>query len=299
MIKNYFQTIIALTFLFFIFSCDNTTSDPISYNTGNSGGNPGSGTNPGTGTNPGGSTITGPRILHKVTNNNSEDEEYVSSGGVLTQSRLRDASSTTPNFLVSNITNENSKITKIKSYPTSDPNFITNDITFAYDSSGKVILATNNRLEIFLQVNSSYSFTYSGDKLTKIVEKFGANNNYTHHNEKTLTYTNGNVTKIEMKSMLVDNGVPDPSTLNLVIYRFEEYDTAKNPYGTLPKTYLIYNIMTHPGLAFQLSSNNFRKLTVEQMGVVIPTPSSGFIYDSENYPTSNQTQNRKFIYKPL
>ncbi len=74
MIKNYFFKVVAVILLAFMFSCDNTTDDPINNNKNNP--NTGSRGN-------GGGTITGPRILHKLVANNEITQEFVTTGNVL------------------------------------------------------------------------------------------------------------------------------------------------------------------------------------------------------------------------
>ena len=83
MIKNYFFKVVAVILLAFMFSCDNTTDDPINNNKNN----PNTGSSGG-----GGSTITGPRILHKIVVNNVTNQEFVTTGNVLQKAIFKETS---------------------------------------------------------------------------------------------------------------------------------------------------------------------------------------------------------------
>jgi len=91
MTKNNFLTGVATLLLGFLFSCDNTTADPIN-NTLNGPNNPGSS---------GGSapTITGPRILHKIVINNLTNQEFVTTGNVLEKAILKKQAVLLPSLL--------------------------------------------------------------------------------------------------------------------------------------------------------------------------------------------------------
>lgn len=99
MTKNLFKGFTILL-LGFMFSCDNTTADPIN-NTPNGSNNPGS--TP---------SITGPRILHKVVANNVTNQEFVTTGNVLEKAIFKEASGPT-SFIIGRVTYTSGKIQKL------------------------------------------------------------------------------------------------------------------------------------------------------------------------------------------
>lgn len=85
MTKNNFIALVMTLLLGFMFSCDNTTDDPINNsknNPNNNGGASGGST----------TTITGPRILHKIVVNNEINQEFLTTGNVLQKAIFKEAS---------------------------------------------------------------------------------------------------------------------------------------------------------------------------------------------------------------
>lgn len=298
MTKNNFLTGVATLLLGFMFSCDNTTADPIN-NTLNGPNNPGSS---------GGSTptITGPRILHKVVANNVTNQEYVTTGNVLEKAIFKEASG--PNsFLVGTITYTSGKITRVKfaqevngTVPT---NSLSYDYNITYDSGGKINYTTcATMLGTMPNFNSEYTYTYDGSgKMTKIVEKKKSGTTYTHFINYNLTNTGDNITKLVTENGITSStGVPDMSTVMSYTYNFSTYDSKINPYNTLPKTFFVMWSLLHPNNFSALSANN-----LVNFNIVYPAPAPAipgtytYLYDTQNYPVSDQTQTQKYIYKAL
>jgi hypothetical protein len=149
---------------------------------------------------------------------------------------------------------------------------------------------------------SDFTFTYnSGGSVQKIIEKkkMGGSSVYTHYTDYVLTYSGSNVTKVDHTSMLMDNGAPDPSTSSLITYLYENYDTKINPYTTLPKEYFTVISTLFPTNFYMTSSNNVGKITVQNpLGPPIVSPKT-YLYDSQDYPVSDQSQSTKYVYNPL
>lgn len=297
MIKNLFKGLSVLL-LGFMFSCDNTTSDPIN-NTLNNPNNPGGS---------GGSTptITGPRILHKVVVNNVTNHEFVTTGNVLEKAIFKEASGST-SFIVGRITYTSGKITKVKFEQEVNgavpANSITQEYNITYDSNGRINYTTCNRmLGSTPNFDSEYTYTYdSAGKMTKIVEKKKSGSTYTHFYNYNLTNTGDNITKMVMEyGATSSTGVPDMSTAITITHNFDGYDNKINPYTTLPKTFFVMWSLFHPLNFSSLSANN-----ITSFNIVNPAPAPilpvtyTYLYDTQNYPVSDQTQTQKYIYKAL
>ncbi|MCI3938037.1 hypothetical protein MQX03_12565 [Chryseobacterium aahli] len=296
MIKNNFFKVVAALLLFFMFSCDNTTADPINQNNNNAGGS-GSGT-----TAP---TITGPRILHKIIVNNETNQEFVTTGNVLEKAIFKEASGPT-SFLVGNVTYTSGKITKVKfgqEVNGAPANTLNYEFNITYDSSGKINYTTcNTSLGTMPTFDSEYTYTYDGSgKMTKIVEKKKSGTTYTHFTNYNFTNTGDNITKMVSESGVTSaTGVPDMSSAMTLTYNYTAYDNKINPYTTLPKTFFVMWSLVHPYNFSTLSANN-----VSSFSIVYPSPAPvipggyTYLYDSMNYPVSDQTQAQKYIYKAL
>nr|WP_314493717.1 hypothetical protein [uncultured Chryseobacterium sp.] len=297
MLKTNFLRGGVMVLLCFLFSCDNTTADPINQNNNNPGGSGNGGSAP---------MITGPRILHKISVSNVTNQEFVTTGNVLEKAIFKEASG--PNsFLIGNVTYTSGKITKVKfgqevngAVPA---NNLTYDFNITYDSNGKINYTTcSTSMGTTPTFNSEYTYTYdSSGKMTKIVEKKKSGTTYTHFINYNLINTGDNITKLTTESGVTSAaGVPDMSSVITVSYNYSAYDSKINPYSTLPKTFFVMWSLLHPLNFSSLSANN-----ITSFSVVYPSPapvipgSYTYLYDSMNYPTSDQTQAQKYIYKAL
>lgn len=277
----------ALSMLLFIFSCDNTTADPISYNTGSSGSS---------------ATITGPRILHKVLKGTDVTEEYVTTGGKISKSIIKDVpNNITTTTDVTYVGNQISKLNLVSS------NGATILMTLGYSNGVVTSAHSDHGISTMPEHSKSdYSLTYTSGKLTKIIIKKDLSVNtpgYTHYEEINIIYNGNNATKAELTNMFYDSVTnnPDPSSATTTAYLFSDYDTKINPYSTLPKEYLISRILlSSAGGMYYLSANNVRKMDFQVAGITNPLISGlTYVYDSENYPISDQAQTGSFVYKPL
>lgn len=304
MIKNYFFKVVAVILLAFMFSCDNTTDDPINNNKNNP--NTGSG-----GSGGGTSTITGPRILHKIILNNETNQEFVTSGNVLQKAIFKETSGP-GSFLIGEPTYTSGKISKVKFWQevngSTPANGMGYEFIITYDSAGKINYTTcQTTLGSTQHFNMEYSYTYDGSgKLTKIAEKKKSGTTYSHFTNYNFTNTGDNITKIVSETGITSStGVPDMSTAITLIYNYTGYDNKINPYNTLPKTFFITWALVHPLNFSTLSANNHTSLSIENISPLSPTPipvssyTLSFLYDSMNYPTSDQSQAQKYIYKAL
>lgn len=298
MIKNNFFKVVAALLLFFMFSCDNTTADPINQNNPNNtpGGSGGGTTGP---------SITGPRILHKIIVNNETNQEFVTTGNILEKAIFKEASGPT-SFLVGNVTYTSGKITKVKfgqEVNGAPANTLNYEFNVTYDSSGKINYTTcNTSLGTMPTFNSEYTYTYDGSgKMTKIVEKKKSGTTYTHFTNYNFTNTGDNITKMVSEAGVTSaTGVPDMSSAMTLTYNYTVYDNKINPYTTLPKTFFVMWSLVHPYNFSTLSANN-----VSSFSIVYPSPAPvipggyTYLYDSMNYPVSDQTQAQKYVYKAL
>lgn len=299
MIKINFLRAVALLFLGFLFSCDNTTADPINQNNSNNSNTGGNGSS--------GPTITGPRILHKIVVNSEVQQEFVTSGNVLQKAIFKEASAPT-SFFVGTATYTSGKISKVKFGQELNGAPVSNgqvyDFNVTYDSSGKINYTTGQvSLGTTIMFNSEYTYTYDGaGKMTKIVEKKKSGTTYTHFTNYNFTNTGDNITKMITETGITNAaGVPDMSAgVMTSTYNYTAYDTKINPYNTLPKTFFVMWSLVHPINFPSLSANN-----LVTFNIVYPSPAPvipggyTYLYDSMNYPTSDQTQIQKYIYKAL
>lgn len=304
MTRNKFITGVATLLLGLMMSCDNTTDDPINNNKNN----------PNNPNNGGGSTatITGPRILHKIVVNNVTNQEFVTTGNVLEKAIFKEASGPT-SFLVGTVTYTSGKVTRVKfaqEVNGAPANSLSYDFNITYDSAGKINYTTcQTMLGTTPNFNSEYTYTYDGfGKMTKIVEKKKSGSTYTHFINYNLTNTGDNITKMVTESGITNSaGVPDLSATVLTAnYNYTSYDDKINPYTTLPKTFFVTWSLLHPVNFPSLSANNLKSFNI-----VYPSPpGSGipaqvipgaytYLYDTQNYPVSDQTQSQKYIYKAL
>lgn len=304
MIKNYLLKGGVALLLSLMFSCDNTTADPLNQNNpNNNSGGSGSGTT--------GPTITGPRILHKIVVNNTTNHEFVTNGNVLQKAIFKEASGPT-SFFIGTPIYTSGKISKVKfgqeingAVPA---NNIAYDFDITYDSAGKINYTTcQTTLGGIPNFNMEYTYTYDGSgKMTKIVEKKKSGTTYTHFTNYTFTNTGDNITKIVAEmGPTSPSGVPDMSNvLSAGTYNYPLYDNKINPYTTLPKTFLVVWSLVHP-INFQLlSGNNVKSFNIVYPPIgSVPAPLVGgdftYLYDTMNYPVSDQPQAQKYIYKAL
>ncbi|OCK50564.1 hypothetical protein BA768_05280 [Chryseobacterium sp. CBo1] len=305
MTRNKFLTGISAILLGFMLSCDNTTADPINNtlnNPNNPGGSGGGGSAP---------SITGPRILHKINVNSVTNQEFVTNGNVLEKAIFKEASGPT-SFLVGTVTYTSGKVTRVKfaqEVNGAPANTLSYDFNITYDSGGKINYTTcQTMLGTMPSFNSEYTYTYDGSgKITKIVEKKKSGSTYTHFINYNLTNSGDNITKMVSESGITNAaGVPDLSaTVLTTTYDYTSYDDKINPYTTLPKTFFVMWSLLHPINFPSLSANNLKSFNI-----VYPSPVPGipgqvipgaytYLYDTQNYPVSDQTQAQKYIYKAL
>ncbi|MDF2552018.1 MAG: hypothetical protein K0R77_1293 [Chryseobacterium sp.] len=295
--KNFFKVVAALL-LGFMFSCDNTTDDPINNNKNN----------PSTGTGGSGSTgptITGPRILHKIIANNEITQEFVTTGGVLEKAIYREDSG--PNsFLIAVVTYTSGKITKVKVDQQVNGTIPANNIAYnfdiTYDSGGKINSTIGNTsVGTTAGFTSEYAYTYDGaGKMTKIVEKKKIGADYSQYTNYNFTNTGDNITKVVTETgPTTSAGVPTSTVLMTTTYNYTSYDNKINPYTTLPKTFFVIWSLMHPLNFPLLSANNLTNYNVQYNGTPMVSTDLTYLYDSMNYPTSDQTQVQKYIYKAL
>ncbi|WP_312902782.1 hypothetical protein [Chryseobacterium taichungense] len=284
MIRKFLFLSLAVLALSFTISCDNTTEDPPNQNNGNSGG---------------GTTITGPRILSKITSGNVAMEEYITNAGILSQAYIRDVGST--NTITATVTYSADKITKIKYQDNVNPHVIDNVYNLSY-TAGKLSGFTMDQTIMTMTNHSDFTVYYDANgQLYRIVEKkkMGNSADYTHYVESKFTFSAGNVARLDYTTMLMDGANPDPSTSILMSYAYDNYDSKINPYNTLPKEYFMVTGTLFPINSNSISFNNVGKITLQNpAGPPISVP-KGYLYDSQNYPVSDQGQVVKYIYKAL
>lgn len=300
MTNNNFITGVATLLLGFMFSCDNTSSESINdtLNNPNSPGNT--------------STITGPRILQKIVVNNVTDHEFVTTGNVLEKVIFKEVGDSS--FLhVATITYTSGKITRVKFEQefigTAPADISMFDYNITYDSDGKINYTTCNMiLGIMQNFTSEYTYTYdSSGKMTKIAEKRRKDSNYVEFVNYNFTNTGDNITKIIRESGITNAaGIPDLSaTVSTTTYNYTAYDSKINPYTTLPKTFFVMWGLLKPGTFYLLSANNVMSFNIAFPPFAPSSPGQlltgnyTYLYDSMNYPTSNQTQTQKYVYKAL
>lgn len=290
-----------------LLSCDNTTADPINQNNVNpaTGSNGSTGSTGSNGSN--GSTITGPRILHKIMAGSDVNEEYVTTAGVLEKAIIKEASG--PNsYLVGYVTYTSGKVSKVKfihEVNGAPANTLWYEFNITYDGGGKInssVCYTGMGTSTAFNQTIEYAYTYDGaGKMTKIVEKRKLTNNvYSHFTNYDFINSGNNITKVSLVQGTTSNsGVPDMSSTMSSSYDFS-YDTKTNPYTTLPKAYFVVHSLIHPFYFGNLSANNVSSFSINYPSPA-PTVPGGYtyMYDSQNYPVSDQTQTTKYIYKAL
>ena len=284
MIKKYLFSSLAAIALGFTISCDNTTEDPPNQNNGSSGG---------------AATITGPRILSKITNGNTAMEEYITNAGVLSQAFIRDVGST--NTLTATITHSGNKIATIKYQDNVTPHVVDNTYTLSY-TAGKLSGFTMDQTLMAFSNHTDCTVYYDANgQLYRIVEKkkMGGSADYTHYIESKFTFSAGNVARLDYTTMLMNGANPDPSTSSLVSYTYDNYDAKINPYTTLPKEYFMITGTLFPINFNSLSFNNVGKITAQNPAAPPISIPKGYLYDSQSYPVSDQSQMIKYVYKPL
>ncbi|WP_370899306.1 hypothetical protein [Chryseobacterium gossypii] len=281
--KSHLLKILTVLLLAFVVSCDNTTEDPPNQNKNNNNG----------------SGITGPRILSKVTNGNVTTEEYITSAGVLSQAILRDYG--TSNTTTATVTYTNDKITKIRYQDNLTPHVLDNEYTITY-TNGKMSAIAMQQNAISTTNYSDFTVIYDAvGGLYRIEErkKMGGSSSYTHYTEYRFTFSASNVVKVDHTTMLMSGNTPDPTTASTITYAYDNYDDKINPYTTLPKEYFIVTGTLFPINFNMISTNNAGKITIHNpMSPPVSIP-KGYLYDSQNYPVSDQGQTINYIYKPL
>ncbi|MDR6159121.1 MULTISPECIES: hypothetical protein [Chryseobacterium] len=283
MIKKYFISSLAVLALSFSVSCDNTTEDPPNQNAGNSAG----------------TTITGPRILSKITNGTTDQEEYVTNAGILSQAMIKDAGSN--NTITATVTYSGDKISKIRYVDNANPHVIDNLYTLTY-TAGKLSEITMDQTVASATNHSDFTVYYDASgQLYRIVEKkkMGGSTNYTQYVENKFTFSAGNVARLDYTTMQMSGGNPNPSTSTTISYAYDNYDSKINPYTTLPKEYFMVTGTLFPINFNSLSSNNAGKITLISLGVPQTSVPKSYLYDSQNFPVSDPGQIVKYVYKPL
>ena len=304
--KNFFKVVAALLFAF-MFSCDNTTDDPINNNKNNpaTGGSGGNGST--------GPTITGPRILHKILVNNEANQEFVTTGNVLQKTIFKETSGGANSFFLGLPTYTSGKISKVKFWQEINgavpANGLGYEFDITYDSAGKINYTTcQTTLGGTPHFNMEYTYTYDGSgKMTKIVEKKKSGTTYVQFTNYNFTTIADNITKMSAETgATTPTGAPDMSvSVTTTNYNYPSYDNKINPYNTLPRTFFVVWSLVHPLNFSTLSANNYTSLSIETLSPVSPTPipvssyNLSYLYDSMNYPTSDQSQAQKYVYKAL
>ncbi len=94
-------------------------------------------------------------------------------------------------------------------------------------------------------------------------------------------------------------GVPSTTNLMTTTYNFTSYDSKINPYTTLPKTFFVIWSLIHPLNFTYLSANNLTNYNIQYNTTPMVSTGLTYLYDSMNYPVSDQTQVLKYVYKAL
>lgn len=286
--KNYLLKILAGILFGCMISCDNTTSDPVESGLG-------------------GNATTPPdsRVLDKITVNNVVQEEYITTNtGILQKGIVKD-DNTAGATLTGAVTYTTNKISNIKFTGTAAGS-IAYDFNVILDSNGRVY--STACIATAPTVPNSYisDFVYTYDatgKLTKVVEKrkVGGMTTYTVFTQAVLNYVGENITQAVWSKGVVDGtGAPNMATATTNIYNFQNYDTRKSPYSTLPKAFFVVWSLIRPQNFYTISPNN-----PTSMYFMYPSPTpavsipKSYMYDSQSYPTSDQNQTVKYTYKTL
>ncbi len=258
---------------------------------------------------------TGPppaKILTTVSVNNVSQEEYVSTAGIVDQVIYKDGTSGAGNAnytaSVSYTTGANNTKKDIKSI-----NFVSSSSgSFKYvfditpDSSGKIYNATCTATNSNpgLSYLSDYTFTYEATtgKLSKILEKRkeGGISAYNKFIEYAFTYSGQNIFQVICSKGILDiNGNPNMGTATQSKYSFQNYDSYKSPFSTIPKTFLIMRSLIDPSHFYKVSPNNPTSMYIEIPSTPAMNTSQSYSYDNQGYPTVEKNQKVAYTYKNL
>lgn len=282
MVKKYLLSTVAALALGFAVSCDNTTDDPPGQDKNGSGS---------------GTTITGPRVLSKVTVGTLDAEEYITSSGVLSQALYKNSAG---DVITGTVTYTGNNITKLKMTDSKAVHAIDNTYNVTY-TNGKISAITMDQPVVGTTNHSDFTVTYDANgQLYRIIEKkkMGGSASYTHYVEYRFTFAASNIAKVDQISTLMIGGNPDMPNAMTMTYAYDNYDDKINPHTTLPKEYFTIVGTLFSSNFYLLSPNNPGKITVFSSGTGVATPKT-YVYDSQNYPVSDQSQTTKYIYKPL
>lgn len=246
------------------------------------------------------STITGPRILHKIDSANITHTEYFSTpGGVLEQVKFY---KTNNQITVSyNLNNSVSKMLLTSGTHTMDLNY-------TYNSAGKVTNAILKKNVMgIVSEEAHFWLTYnSAGKLIKLDRKSilaPYNGTFTHYGVVNLTWSGDNVVKVAENHMGIihpDGSLEPLDPMGNTVYKFEDYDNKISPYSTLPNEFRLgMGIMVGSLTFYQYSYNNNLKMQMEFFNFPPVTTYGNYIYDTHNYPVSDPTGVAKIIYKPI
>ncbi|MBV8324682.1 hypothetical protein [Chryseobacterium sp.] len=287
MVKNYFLKMFAGAALLGLLASCNTTNDPTE-----------SIPNPDAGPAP-------KKVLDKINMNGTSQEQYVTSTtGVLEQAIYKDEN--TSAYYIGTVTyNTNKAITKIN-FVSQTPGSMAYQFDMTPDINGRIYNAsctatgtTNGTSYI-----SDYAFTYDlTGKLTKILEKrkAGGISAYNVFIENVLSYSGNNISKVVSSKGILDiNGDPEMGTAVQTMYSFQNYDSYKSPFSTLPKTFFIIRSIMNPVNFYRVSPNNPTSTYIQPPS---PAPAVNTIqsynYDNEGYPIAEKNQKLTYTYKTL
>lgn len=283
MVKKYLLSTVAALALGFVVSCDNTTDDPPNQNKNNSGN---------------GTTITGPRILSKVTLGTLDGEEYITNSGKLSQVFYRN---TTGDVVTGTVTYTGNNITQLKVIDNKATHTIDNTYSITY-TSGKISAMTMDQpISGGSPNHSDFTVTYDANgQLYRIIEKkkIGGSTSYSSYTEYRFTFSASNIVKIDHIMAPMTGGNPVMTSAITSTYAYDNFDDKINPYTTLSKEYFAIIGTLYPTYFVSLSSNNPGKVTVSNSATTV-SASMSYVYDSQNYPTLEQNKATKYIYKPL
>ncbi|MGV2452713.1 MULTISPECIES: hypothetical protein [Chryseobacterium] len=291
MVKNYFFKMFAgIAFLGLLTACT-TTSDPTE-----------SIPNPDDGPPP-------KKILSKVSSNNVSQEEYATTAvtGDLQTAVSKDESFSGSAYYTATVTYTNKNITKVK-YVSSAASSLSYEFNIVPDATGKKIYnatSTATGATPSVSVVSDYAFTYSAttNKLTKILEKRkeGGISAYNRFIDYSFVYNGDNVIQVVCSKGLLDiNGNPNMSTAVISKYSFQNYDSQKSPYSTLPSVYFITRSLINPAQFYKISPNNPTSMFIELPSPAAPVNTAqSYSYDNQGYVVVEKNQNVTFTYKNL
>lgn len=244
------------------------------------------------------------KILEKVSMNSISQEEYITSGGILEQAVFKAGNSNA--YYTGTLTyNTNKKITKVNfvsqtSGSTAYEFNITPDANgMVYNASCTATASTSGNSYV-----SDFIFSYNVDgKLTKILEKrkVGGISAYNKFIENVFTYNGNNIFKVTCSNGILDSdGDPDMTTATKTIYSFQNYDSQKSPFATLPKVFFLVRGLVDPVNFYRMSPNNPTSIYVQ-----MPAPAPGvnisqsYTYDNQGYPLTEKNQKIAYSYKNL